>query len=451
MKLRDIVRQGLELVTGAPTITNSDSALVASSHAEGMAQIFALPTTAAGTHVNPQSAMRVSTVYAAVRLLAGSVSVLPCNVYVYKDGWFPELQDPDNLWWLLNEQPNPRWTAAAMWEWIGASVLLHGDGYCWLRTNNNGKILEIHPLHPQACFGRRVGNELIYDVVEDGKTYGIPGHDMLHFAGFGYDGVKSMSAITYGAREAVGIAIAADDHAGRFYRGGTLQKYVLKTDGVMNTEQKELLRGEFANRYSRTEAPTTPLILTEGLDLTSISLSATDAQLLESRQYQVEDIARVLGVPPFMLGAQQKTTSWGSGVAEMGRGFLIYTLQPHLVRWQQELNRKLFQKAGKFIEFDTAALTMADAKTRSEAFRKAIGGSEGPGWMTVDEVRRQLRLKPMGGVNAELFRPTDAAAEAAKKSETKEDEGNEEPARDVQEDDAGQPSDRSRARVPARP
>ena len=107
-----------------------------------------------------------------------------------------------------------------------------------------------------------------------------------------------------------------------------------------------------------------------------------------------------------MIGAHDKVTSWGSGVEHMGRGFLIFTLQPHLVRFEQELNRKLFRNAGRFFEFKVDGLARADLKTRNDAYRQAIGGSGGPGWMTADEIRKLDNLPPLGGDAAKLFTTT---------------------------------------------
>lgn len=357
-----------------------------SSDSAAMAEIFGTVPTASGVAVTPENAMQVSAVYACTRLLAGAVSSLPLETYRRSvDGRREEvLNDP--LWWLLNEQPNPRWTSASMWEWVVASVLLRRDGYAWIRRNANGGIVELWPLNPTQVQVERVGNELRYYAVEDGRAYGIHQDDMLHFAGFGFDGIRSMSVIEYGARQATGIAFSADVHSGTFYHGGATQKYVIKSPSRLNQGQIDDLRARFMERYSVANA-TAPLVLTEGLGVDTISMSAVDAQLIESRKFQVEDIARAFGVPPFMIGNQEKTTSWGSGVEMMGRGFLVFTLQPHLKRWEQEINRKFFRNAGKFACFNVDGLSRADMKTRFDAYRQAQGGSQGPGWLSANEIR----------------------------------------------------------------
>jgi HK97 family phage portal protein len=140
-----------------------------------------------------------------------------------------------------------------------------------------------------------------------------------------------------------------------------------------------------------------------------VSLSAEDSQLLEARKFQVIDIARAFGVPPHLIGETSASTSWGTGIESMGRGFVRFTLQPYLVRIEQEINRKLFRTAKYFVEFNRDALLEGDSKGQADYFRAALGGpGTGPGWMTVDDVRRVKNLPPMEGRSAEIFDPRDA-------------------------------------------
>lgn len=385
-----------------------DEALYPISDSSAMADIFSLPPTASGMNVTPVTAMRVSAVYACVRLLSGSVAQLPIPVYrKRRNGARSEVVD-DPLYWLLNEEPNPRWQSAAMWEYLVGSMLLVGDGFAWIKRRKGGlspEIDEIWPLNPNSVSVERRDNRLAYFWTEDGKAYGADQDDVLHFTGFGFDGLRSLSVISWGAREATGIALAADNHSGAFYSQGAAQRYVIKAPGRANQEQVDRLREQFAQRYFGADN-NKPLVLWEGLDVSTISMSAVDAQLLESRKFQVEDIARAFGVPPFMIGDTEKTSSWGSGVEHMGRGYLIFTLQPHLIRFQQELNRKLFRKAGKFVEWNTDGFLRADMKARFDAYRQAMGGSAGPGWMTADEIRELENMAPLGGSSAEPYNPT---------------------------------------------
>jgi HK97 family phage portal protein len=180
----------------------------------------------------------------------------------------------------------------------------------------------------------------------------------------------------------------------------------------MSSEQQELLKQSFHNKYAGADNfHKLPLVLTEGLDAKEVSINAVDAQLLESRKFQVVDIARIFGIPPHMIGETSASTSWGSGIESMNRGFVTYTLQPHLVRIEQELNRKLFpRQSGRFVRFDREALLEGDSAAQAAYNRAALGGpGTGMGWMSVDEVRKTKGLAPQGGDAAKIFDPRTAA------------------------------------------
>ena len=236
--------------------------------------------------------------------------------------------------------------------------------------------------------------------------------EVLHFPGFGFDGIKSMSVISYAAKAAVGNAMAMDEYSGRFFADGAHPSIILSAAGKMSPDQVTALQNAFRNKYAGIDnAHRLPLVLTEGISAKELSLSAEDAQLLEARKFQVIDIARAFGVPPHMIGETSASTSWGSGIESMSRGFVTYTLQPHLVRIEQELNRKLFPRdTGKTLQFDRDALIEGDSKAQAEYNRAALGGpGSGQGWMTVNEVRRSKGLKPIDGGDV-LFDPSKVQA-----------------------------------------
>ena len=155
----------------------------------------------------------------------------------------------------------------------------------------------------------------------------------------------------------------------------------------------------FAEKYSGLgNAHEKPLVLTEGMTAKPVTISAQDAQLLDARRYQVLDICRAFGVPPHMVGESSASTTWGSGLEAIGRAFVAYTLQPHLVRMEQELNHKLFRTARYFVEFDRSALQAGDSKAQAEEAKVSLGGpGAGPGWRSVNEVRRRQNLPPLDG------------------------------------------------------
>lgn len=385
-------------------------------------ELFGSGRAASGVSVTAISAMRVSAVFACVQRIAGSIASMPIHQYERTSaGRVPVENAP--LWWLLNEQPTSRYSAASMWEGRVANTLLRGDGFVFIGRDRAGGIRELIPLPWEAVEVEREttdNTDRLKYYVNDVRRYGADQDDMLHFPGFGFDGLRSMSVIQWAARNAAGNALAMDEYSGRFFAGGAHPSIVLTTTGKMNPGQVTSLQQAFADKYSGVDnAHKLPLVLTEGLDAKNLSLSAEDAQLLDARKFQVIDIARAFGVPPHLIGETSASTSWGSGLEEMSRGFVTFTLQQHLVRIEQELNRKLFRTAKYYVEFNRDALLEGNSKAQSEYFRAALGGpGSGAGWMTPDEVRRIKNLPPSGGAAAELFNPATQTAPSGSGAKT---------------------------------
>jgi HK97 family phage portal protein len=236
--------------------------------------------------------------------------------------------------------------------------------------------------------------------------FGAEQEDVLHFPGFGFNGWQSMSVIQWGARAGIGIAIKGDEFAGKFFGQGAQPQFAVKAPAAMTIKQQEDFRNAWVAKYSGNGPSGIPLILTEGLDVTQLTMSSVDAQVIESRQWQVVDIARAFGVPPHMIGETTNASSFGTGIEQMGIGFVKYTLMPHLKRMQQELNHKLFLVDRYYVEFNVDGLMQADAKGRSDYFKSALGGTQSPAWMTPNEVRKLENLPPIDGGD-DLSKPKD--------------------------------------------
>jgi len=379
--------------------------------------LFADIPTAAGARVNEKTAMRISAVYAAVSLIAGAVAMLSFPVYRRTDTG-RERVDGHPLWKFFNLESAPAWSAAATWELLLTQMLLRGDGLAFLDRNQGGQIRSVIPI-PRGQWqvkredAPRAGQpgRLKYAIQFEEGARGVQQEDVLHFPGFGFDGECGMSVIQWGARAAAGIAIKGDEWAGKFFGRGAQPAHAVKAPGEMNSEQQADFREAWDRAYSGQGPTGRPLILTEGLDVKELSMSAKDAQMLEARQWQVIDIARAFRVPPHMIGETTNATSFGTGIEQMGIGFTIYTLGPHLKRIQQELNRKLFKDSDLFIEPDMRSLMRGDNAARSDFYAKALGGTQAPAWMTPNEVRRAENMPPHpDGEN--LSRPQETPSEA---------------------------------------
>lgn len=361
----------------------------------------------AGPTVTPDSAMRAAAVFACTRLLSEAIAGLSLPVYErLPDG--ARRRAPaeayGGIWWLLNEQPTPSCSAASFWEWMVRDSLLAGDGIAALGRNRNGGITEVIPVPRRRTVIERKDSRLRYYVQTDEGFFGFDQDDVLHFPGFGFDGTGGMSVIRYAAHQAIGIALGAEEWAGRFFSNGALPKFALEVPGALKEKQADDLRKEWIARYSGAANAHLPLVLTHGAKASPLSLNAEDAQLLQTRQFQVVDIARAFGVPPFMIGETEKTSSWGTGIEAMGLGFVRYTLRGILTRFEQEMNRKFWPRSQRyFVEYNTESLMRGDSAAEAAYFRNALGGAQGAGWLSVDEVRRIKNLPPVPGGDRVYF------------------------------------------------
>jgi HK97 family phage portal protein len=395
-------RAGVQpLAANKPAINNL---IATSSDNDAMRALFAPLPASSGFAVTDYTSMLVSTIFACLSKISGAMTQLPVHQYRLGVEGDRERMAKTPLWWLLNESPDARWTAASWREWIVRCVHLRGDQHTLIirRTGAaaGGEVIGLRPLHPDNVRVRSEGGRNIYDVFdpETERTMGVDQDDMLHFTGFGFDGKRSLSVVQHAARNSIGNALAASDFTGRQLGEGAMPKIALTYPNKLNPDQADLLRKSFVAAYSGPGSQKLPLIMTEGGKAEQLTWSAVDLELLASRRFEREDMCQACGVPPVLIGENEKTSSWGTGVEQITLGFVKFTVSPHLVRWSQELNRKLFRRAGMFVEFDLDALLRGDSKAQGEAFRAALGGpGTGDGWMSVNEVRRLKNLSPLPG------------------------------------------------------
>lgn len=354
----------------------------------------------AGPAVTERTAMAIGAVYACVGLIGGAIASLPMQIYRRTDDSRERVTN--DLWWLLNEQPAPGYSAAVFWEYLAWSLLIHGDAMARIRrVSPMSPVIEgfdlLHPLNDVTPV--KNGNRLAYVVRRpDGDgTETIDQDDMLHIPGLGFDGLRGLSPLRFSARQTFGLSLAADEYSARFFSNGARPDYVVTTPNGMKEDQVKLFRESWMARYAGVGNAHIPAILTGGGDVKALSLNPEDAQLIQTRGYQAADVARFYGVPPHMIGITEKSTSWGTGIEQQSIGFVKYTLQRHLVKIEQEINRKCFRTARLFAEFNTAGLERGDYKARNEGYRIAAGRAGEPGWMTVNEIRRLENLPPIEG------------------------------------------------------
>lgn len=358
----------------------------------------------AGVALNERTAMSVGAVYACVSLIGGSVASLPLPIYPRQGDRVRQEGLPISR--ILNEEYRTDWPAAVAREHHIGSVLLNGDGYALIHRVGGGlqegEITGIEPLSPREVDVFRHGDRLKYRFTLEGDKVRrtVDQDDMLHFPGLGYDGVHGMTPLKHWLRMAAGIALAADEYSAAFFQNGARPDFALRTDGTIEQSDIDTLRKTWSDRFGGPTKAHLPAVLSGGLDVRALNINADDAELIATRRLQVEEIARIFGVPPHMIGHTEKASAWGTGIEQLSIGFVKYTLQRHLTKIEQEFNRKIFR--GKdlgryFCEFTTAGLERGDTKGRFDAYRSAIGRAGEPGWMVVNEVRRLENLPPVDG------------------------------------------------------
>ena len=381
---------------------------IAQSTADMLEFVTGGSTSAAGVTLNERTAMTISAVYSCIQLIAGAVASLPLPIFERTPEGNKTYDDPVT-WRLLNVEAHAIVGAATFWEYIITSKLMHGDGFARIirRSRWSPDVVALEPLHPLAVQVLRVGNRLNYYLMQTGEM--LDQDDMLHFSSIGFEipafinndtviyGYRSISPLRYALKYAGGIALAADKFSADFFGEGSKPEFVIKMDSAkMDASQRSLLQDAWRDMMAGNRFR--PGILSGGMTLQELTLNAEETQLIETRNFQVEDVCRIYGVPPFMVGHTANTSSWGTGVEAMGIGFVKYTLSRHLVKIEQELNRKLFQLTPNvFCEFVTAGLERGDTKGRFDAYRVALGRAGEPGFMTVNEVRKRENMAPITG------------------------------------------------------
>lgn len=365
---------------------------------DAMRDLFGASASASGVLVTRESAMRQSAVYACVRILGGALASLPLPVYQKGVGDKPRVR----AGWhfadeLLNAQPNAMMTAAVFWEFSLAAMLLGGDGVSVIDRDRSGKILGFLPLATGEWDSfRRQNGRIGYQVTLGGASFTLDQDDVLHFPTIGFNGLRSPSAIKVGA-QAIGLGLAAEEFGASVFKNGGRPDVVISYEGKVSEDQADLLRKYWMEKHSGLANAHMPAVIGAGGKVTPLSISNEDAQLLDTRRFQIEDIARIFGVPAHMIGHTEKTTSWGSGIEQQGIAFVLYTLRPHITRIEQEINRKVFRLGNYFCEFNPEGLMRGDSKAEADYFKAALGGSSGPGWMTQNEVRRVKNMPPIDG------------------------------------------------------
>lgn len=348
-----------------------------------------------GELVTHSSALAISAVWACVNLLAGTIATLPLQVYREKGGR-KELAKDHSLYYILHDSPNYDQTSADFWESMQVSLELWGNAYAYI-DRNNGKITALTPINPAIVSVRRLNTgEIEYSWSADGKTYRETEKTVFHIRGFGGNPLGGMSTLEFG-RNAFGLSQAADRQAGSSFKNGLSAGAVITFPSPLPDASRDAIYDRLSKDFSGAKNAGKPLLLEGGATFSTISMKPEEAQLLESRAFSVEEMCRYFGVPPFMVGHTQKSTSWGSGIEQQTLGFQKFTLKRRLKRIEQAIEKHLLTPAeraqGYSVEFNIEGLLRADTAARSTFYAIMVQN----GMMTRNEARAKENLPPLPG------------------------------------------------------
>ena len=378
--------------------------------------------TTVGKPVNEHTAMQMTAVYSCVRILAETLAGLPLHVYKYNDSGGKEKYLKHPLYKLLHDEPNPEMTSFTFRETLMSHLLLWGNAYAQIIRNARGEVIALYPLMPnKMTVDRDKSGRLFYlyqRSIEDAPTLGkdslvyLDPSDVLHIPGLGFDGLVGYSPIAM-AKNAIGLALATEEYGAKFFANGAAPGGVLEHPGTIKDPQK--VKDSWNAAYQGLTNSHRVAVLEEGMEYQQIGIPPEQAQFLETRKFQINEIARIFRVPPHMLADLEKSSF--SNIEQQSLEFVKYTLDPWVVRWEQNMFRSLLtasEKSAVFIKFNVDGLLRGDYVSRMSGYATARQN----GWMSANDIRELENLdripEELGGdlylINGAMTKLQDAGA-----------------------------------------
>ena len=398
----------------------------------GSAYSFFMGGSTSGKHVNERTSMQMTAVYSCVRILSEAIASLPLNTFRYLENGGKEKAIDMGLFRLLHDEPNPEMSSFIFRETLMTHLLLWGNAYAQIIRNGKGEVIALYPLMPdRMTVDRDKSGQLYYKytksndeapTMESGSVYLAPS-DVLHIPGLGFDGLVGYSPIAM-AKNAIGLAIAAEEYGSKFYANGAAPSGVLEHPGTLKDPSR--VRESWQATFGGSANANKVAVLEEGMKYTPISISPNEAQFLETRKFQINEIARIFRVPPHMVGDLEKSSF--SNIEQQSLEFVKYTLDPWVIRWEQALYRSLLSEEEKktvFFKFNVEGLLRGDYQSRMSGYATARQN----GWMSANDIRELEDLDripaELGGdlylVNGNMLPLTSAGAAYANKEEMEDD------------------------------
>ena len=360
----------------------------------GSRYAFYMGGSSSGRSVTERSAMQMTAVYACVRILSEAIAGLPLHLYRYKEDGGKEKAIDHPLYLLLHDEPNPEMSSFVFRETLMTHLLLWGNAYAQIIRNGKGEIVALYPLMPNKMTVSRDDKGQLYyayqksqEELPKDRAYTVTLHpsDVLHIPGLGFDGLVGYSPIAM-AKNAIGLAIATEEYGAKFFANGATPGGLLEYPGTVKDPDR--IRESWSKGFSGGNSHKIA-ILEEGMKYTPISISPEQAQFLETRKFQINEIARIFRVPPHMVGDLEKSSF--SNIEQQSLEFVKYTLDPWVVRWEQSIQRALLQTEEKkryFVKFNLEGLLRGDYQSRMNGYATARQN----GWMSANDIRELENL-----------------------------------------------------------
>lgn len=383
---------------------------------------FLFGRTTSGKPVNERTAMQTTAVYACVRILSEAVASLPLHVYEYQTDGGKKLVHDHPLYYLLHDEPNPEMTSFVFRETLMSHLLIWGNAYAQIVRDGAGRVLGLYPLLPDKMDVQRDDRGSIYYVYSRNsdenpmfKDYGnirLKAEEVLHIPGLGFDGLIGYSPIAI-AKNAVGMTLACEEYGASFFANGANPGGVLEHPGVLKDPSK--VRESWNAVYRGVNNAHKIAVLEEGMKYQQIGIPPEEAQFLETRKFQINEIARLYRIPPHMVGDLEKSSF--SNIEQQSLEFVKYTLDPWVIRWEQSLQKALLlpgEKNKYFIKLNVDGLLRGDYESRMNGY--ATGRQNG--WFSANDIREMENMNPIpdeeGGnlylINGAMTKLADAGA-----------------------------------------
>ncbi|ODA69521.1 phage portal protein [Streptomyces sp. AVP053U2] len=354
-----------------------------------------------GVQVTETSGMRMPAVWRAVAVIANVAAALPLHTYA--------AGTRDRATVALLEDPHPELTRFELWRLVYVHRLLWGNAYLQKVRNGGGQIMQLWPIRPDRV---KVDREAPTEGNPGGKVFWIQddhgvrqrrtSREILHLPALGYDGVTGCSPVR-AAAEGIGLGLAAEKAAAKLYGSGNMISGVLQTEQRLNAEQAAQLKANWKAKLGGAQAAHDIAVLDSGASFQPVTMPYKDSQFLESRQFQVTEVSRMFGVPPFLLMSTEKSTSWGTGLEQQAQGFVTWDLAPTwLTPTEQRVTKELLG-SGQYAKYQVNGLLRGDSSARA-TFYRALRDT---GAFSADDIRELEDLKPIGGPEGDMrLQPT---------------------------------------------